>query len=140
MAPRPLVMSLAMSAILFTAQQLSAQSTQYGATSASSMSTSTSTSTDNTSSNKLDPTHANADTQKNDKEDLRLTQTIRKHVMADKSLSVYAHNVKIVAVNGTVTLNGVVRTDEERTAIETQAVSVAGKDHVVNELKVAPAQ
>jgi hyperosmotically inducible protein len=136
MAPRPLVMSLAISAFLFSAQHLNAQSTQYGATSASSMSTST----DNTSSNKLDPTHANADTQKNDKEDLRLTQTIRKHVMADKSLSVYAHNVKIVAVNGNVTLNGVVRTDEERTAIETQAVSVAGKDHVVNELKVAPAQ
>jgi len=136
MTPRPLVMSFAMSGLLFAAQQLSAQSAQYGATSASSMSTST----DNTSTNKLDPTHANADTQKNDKEDLRLTQTIRKHVMADKSLSVYAHNVKIVAVNGNVTLNGVVRTDEERTAIETQAVSVAGKDHVVNELKVAPAQ
>jgi hyperosmotically inducible periplasmic protein len=136
MSPRPLVMSFAMSALLFTAQQLSAQSTQDGATSASSMSTSM----DNTSRNRLDPTHANADTQKNDKEDLRLTQTIRKHVMADKSLSVYAHNVKIVAVNGNVTLNGVVHTDAERTAIETQAVSVAGKDHVVNELKVAPAQ
>ena len=134
MAPRPLVMSFALSALLFTAQQLSAQSAQYGTTSESSMST------DNTSTNKLDPTNANADAQKNDAADLRLTQTIRKHVMADKSLSVYAHNVKIVAVNGNVTLNGVVRSDEERTAIETKAVSVAGKDHVINELKVAPAQ
>ncbi len=134
MAPRPLVMSFALSALLLTAQQLSAQSTQYGATSDSSMST------DNTSTNKLDPTNANADAQKNDAADLRLTQRIRKHVMADKSLSVYAHNVKIVAVNGNVTLNGVVRSDEERTAIETKAVSVAGKNHVINELTVAPAQ
>ena len=134
MAPRPLVISFALSALLLSAQQLSAQSTQYRATSDSSMST------DNTSTNKLDPTNANADAQKNDAADLRLTQTIRKHVMADKSLSVYAHNVKIVAVNGNVTLNGVVRTDEERTTIEAKAVSVAGKDHVINELTVAPAQ
>jgi osmotically-inducible protein OsmY len=127
-------MSFALSALLLTAQRVAAQSAQYEATSESSMST------DNTSTNKLDPANANADAQKNDAADLHLTQTIRKRVMADKSLSVYAHNVKIVAVNGNVTLNGVVRTAEERTAIETKAVSVAGKDHVINELTVAPAQ
>ncbi len=136
MTPRLLVMSFALSGLLLTAQQVGAQSAQYGATSESSMSTPA----DNTSNNKLDPSNANADAQKNDKTDLRLTQTIRKHLMADKSLSMYAHNVKIVAINGNVTLNGVVRTDEERTAIETKAAKVAGKDHVVNELTVAPAQ
>jgi hyperosmotically inducible periplasmic protein len=94
MAPRPLVVSFALSALLFTAQQVSAQSAQYGATSESPMSTSA----DNSGSNRLDPTNANADAQKNDKADLRLTQTIRKHIMADKSLSMYAHNVKIVAI------------------------------------------
>jgi hypothetical protein len=33
--------------------------------------------------------------------------------MADKSLSTYGHNVKIVAVKGQVTLNGAVRSDVE---------------------------
>src|ERR1700761_9428161 len=56
------------------------------------------------------PSHTaeSADSQKNDRTDLELTRQIRRSVMSDKSLSVYAHNVKIVSVNGTVTLNGVV--------------------------------
>jgi osmotically-inducible protein OsmY len=35
-------------------------------------------------------------------------------------------------------LNGVVRTDAEKAEIGMKAASVAGKDHVVNEIKVAP--
>jgi hyperosmotically inducible protein len=54
-----------------------------------------------------------ADTQGNSSADVDLTARIRKSVMADKNLSTYAHNVKIVAVNGTVTLNGVVRNSDE---------------------------
>ena len=79
-----------------------------------------------------------ADDQKENATDRALTQDIRKGVMADKSLSTYAHNVKIVAVNGTVTLNGVVRSDEEKNAVQQIAAKVAGNDRVVNELKVAP--
>lgn len=81
-----------------------------------------------------------ADDQKEDASDLQLTKRIRQSVMADKSLSTYGHNVKIVAVNGQVTLNGVVRSDEEKNAIAMKAAKVAGKTHVVNDLKVAPAQ
>lgn len=80
-----------------------------------------------------------SDAQKNDALDLRLTQRIRKSVMADKRLSLYAHNVKIVSIHGTVTLNGVVRSDQERRTIEAKAVAVAGKHRVVDDLKVAPA-
>ncbi len=58
--------------------------------------------------------------------------------MANKSLSTYAHNVKIVSMNGTVTLNGVVRSDEERSAVEQIAANAAGAERVVNDLKVAP--
>ena len=58
--------------------------------------------------------------------------------MADKALSTYAHNVKIVAVSGTVTLNGVVRSEQEKSTLEMKAAAVAGKDHVINDLKVAP--
>lgn len=82
----------------------------------------------------------NADNQKEDASDVQLTKRIRQSVMADKSLSTYGHNVKIVAVGGTVTLNGVVRSDADKAAIATKAEKVAGKTHVVNDLKVAPAQ
>lgn len=81
---------------------------------------------------------ANADNQKEDANDRDLTQRIRQSVIADRQLSTYAHNVKIVAVNGNVTLNGVVRSDQEREEVARKAQEVAGRDHVVNDLKVAP--
>lgn len=95
---------------------------------------------DNTKNNKVDPSNstATADSQTNNSSDIDLTKRIRKSVMADKALSTYAHNVKIVAVNGTVTLNGVVRSEEEKSALEMKAAAVAGKDKVINDLKVAP--
>jgi hyperosmotically inducible periplasmic protein len=95
---------------------------------------------DNAKSNKLDPsnTAATADAQKDNAGDRTITQRIRKSLVTDKSLSTYAHNVKIVSVNGTVTLNGVVRSEDEKSTIEAKAVSVAGQGHVVNDLKVAP--
>ena len=47
-----------------------------------------------------------ADQQKQGLTDRTLTQQIRKALVEDKSLSNYAHNVKIVAQNGVVTLRG----------------------------------
>lgn len=79
-----------------------------------------------------------ADGQSNRPQDLQLTQAIRRSVMADKALSVDAHNVKIVTVNGHVTLNGVVRSDAEKSAVIAKAVTVAGADNVLDALKVAP--
>jgi osmotically-inducible protein OsmY len=79
-----------------------------------------------------------ADGQSNRPQDLQLTQTIRRSVMADKTLSIDAHNVKIVTINGHVTLNGVVRSDAEKSAVIAKAVTVAGADNVLDALKVAP--
>jgi hyperosmotically inducible periplasmic protein len=95
---------------------------------------------DNAKSNKVDAsnTTSTAGSQTNNAADLDLTKRIRQSVMADKSLSTYAHNIKIVTVNGSVTLNGVVRSDEEKGAIEMKAATIAGKDKVTNDLKVAP--
>jgi hyperosmotically inducible periplasmic protein len=103
----------------------------------SSMST---TPADNTKANIPDAYNStgSSDKQSNDATDLNLTKQIRKSVLADKALSTYAHNVKIVSVGGNVTLSGVVRSDDEKSAIEMKADAVAGKDHVVNKLKVAP--
>lgn len=95
---------------------------------------------DNTKTNQLDPSSRNvtADSQNENLSDRTLTQKIRQSVIADKSLSTYAHNVKIVAENGTVTLNGVVRSDAEKSSVAMKAAAVAGKEHVVNDLKVTP--
>jgi hyperosmotically inducible periplasmic protein len=95
---------------------------------------------DNAKSNKLDPSNsaATADAQSNKTTDLDLTKRIRQTIVADKSLSTYAHNVKIVTVDGSVTLNGVVRSEAEKSAIEMKAIDIAGKNRVTNDLKVSP--
>ena len=97
---------------------------------------------DNSKNNRLDTSNraTTSDDQKNDATDLELVKRIRQSVMADKDLSTYGHNVKIVAVNGTVTLNGVVRNADEKTRIGEKAVAIAGKTHVVDDLKVASAK
>lgn len=124
---------------LLIAQNANAQSARHRT--ATDQDTATATSNDNTRRNK-DPSNSEmtADSQKNDSTDLNLAQQIRKTIMADKALSTYAHNVKVVALGGTVTLNGVVRTAEEKSKISAIAAHVAGKDHVVDELKVAPSK
>lgn len=78
-----------------------------------------------------------ADQQKEDKNDRELARQIRKALMADKGLSTYAHNVKIIASNGTVTLRGPVRSDDEKAIVETKARDVAGVGDVKNEMTVA---
>jgi len=77
-----------------------------------------------------------ADQQSNAKSDVELTREIRKAVIKDKSLSILAHNVKIISANGSVTLRGPVNTEEEKTAIASKAQAIAGADKVVDQLKV----
>jgi hyperosmotically inducible protein len=79
-----------------------------------------------------------ADQQKDNVSDRKLTQSIRKALMQDKSLSTYAHNVKVVAQGGTVTLKGPVRSADEKQNVEAKAVAAAGTGHVINELSIAP--
>ncbi len=99
----------------------------------------TSVPADNSESNKMDPTNQSdtADKQSNNKSDVDITQNIRKSLMADDALSTYAHNIKVVTVGGHVTLNGVVRSEQEKSVIESKAVSVAGQGNVENQLKVS---
>jgi len=97
---------------------------------------------DNTRANQGDgsKTAVTADQQKNDRTDRYLTQQIRKAVIADKSLSVYAHNVKIISRHGAVTLKGPVRSDDEKHAIVAKAEAIAGAGNVTDQLSVKPAQ
>jgi len=93
---------------------------------------------DNTKVNKRDrnPGAVTADQQKMNTSDRELTKKIRQVVMADKSLSTYAHNVKIISQNGTVTLKGPVRSEAEKSTIEAKATEIAGADKVRNEISV----
>jgi osmotically-inducible protein OsmY len=63
---------------------------------------------DNTKVNERDrdKSQPTADQQKENRSDLGITQQIRQSVMKDKSLSTYAHNVKIITKDGQVTLKG----------------------------------
>ena len=99
------------------------------------------TAPDNTKVNKADRAKGavTADQQKENPADRELAKKIRQSVVGDKSLSTYAHNVKIVAQNGQVTLKGPVRSDAEKTSIEAKATEIAGAGKVTNEITVAPA-
>lgn len=68
-------------------------------------------------------------------EDREITQKIRKAVVADDSLSFTAKNVKIITIDGKVTLRGPVESSSERAAIGAAAKRVAGA-RVDNQLEV----
>jgi hyperosmotically inducible protein len=74
--------------------------------------------------------------QRENETDLKITQQIRQAVMADKSLSFTAKNVKIITQGGKVTLRGPVNSEQERSAIEAAARKVAGATQVDNQLEV----
>jgi osmotically-inducible protein OsmY len=77
-----------------------------------------------------------ADNQANAKTDRMTTANIRKAIIADKDLSTYAHNVKIITVNGAVTLKGPVTSDGEKEKVASDAASVVSADKITNHLTV----
>ncbi len=100
------------------------------------------TAPDNTKTNAHQRANAEptADQQKENSSDRAITQQIRKAITKDKSLSSYAHNIKIITQNGQVTLAGPVRSEEEKKAAEDVAAGVAGASKVKNQLQVASKQ
>jgi osmotically-inducible protein OsmY len=96
------------------------------------------TKTDNTKVNKRDRSKSEptADQQKENKSDRDIAKEIRSAVVADKDLSSYAHNVKIIAKNGMVTLKGPVHSEEEKRAIVSKATEIAGTGKVQDEISI----
>ena len=82
------------------------------------------------------PDAMTAGEQSNAKSDVELTRQIRRAVVKDDSLSMQAHNVKIVVSNGAVTLRGPVKTEQEKVAIANKAQAIAGPNKVDNQLEV----
>ena len=77
-----------------------------------------------------------ADNQPNSKNDLQTTAAVRKAIIADKGLSMYAHNVKIITHHGTVTLKGPVKSDQEKQQVDSDATSAAAQYKVIDHLTV----
>jgi osmotically-inducible protein OsmY len=95
---------------------------------------------DNTKVNERDRSQnePTADQQKDNRSDRDITQQIRQSIMKDKSLSTYAHNVKIITQHGQVTLKGPVRSEDEKRTVEAKASEVAGESKVTSELNIKP--
>jgi len=93
---------------------------------------------DNTRMNKVDrnDTQRTAQGQSGARADRELTAAVRKAIVRDKSLSTYAHNVKVVTRDGEVTLRGPVRTAEEKAKVSELAQQVSGVSKVNDELLV----
>ena len=68
--------------------------------------------------------------------DMAITQAMRKAVVADKSLSTNAHNIKIVTKDGNLTLRGPVASEAERLAIVEKTKGLTGVNMVHNQLDI----
>ena len=98
----------------------------------------TSTAADNTRLNARDKS---ADTMKptdqpNNSADIKVAAAVRKSIVDEKSLSMLAHNVKLVAAAGVVTLRGPVASADEKIKVGKLAASVSGVSLVNNELDI----
>ena len=76
--------------------------------------------------------------QGNSKADVATTAEIRKEIIAGKNMTVNARNVKIITINGRVTLRGPVNTAEEKRLIGEIAERCAHAGNVDNQLEVKP--
>ncbi|HTM18404.1 MAG TPA: BON domain-containing protein [Terracidiphilus sp.] len=93
-----------------------------------------STAPDNSARNKAQ--NNTAENQKENTSDREITRKIRRSITAEKSLSTYAHNVKIITQDGQVTLKGPVQDENEKQAIASKAADVVGTEKVNNQLTV----
>jgi hyperosmotically inducible protein len=75
--------------------------------------------------------------QSNKPSDLKMTQEIRRAIVKDDALSTAAKNIKIIPIDGAVTLRGPVKTDQEKADIAAKVAQVAGGSTVHNDLEVA---
>ena len=98
------------------------------------------TSADNSKINSRDSSanELTADQQKSNTSDTKITAQIRRDIMKEANLSTYAQNIKIITVDGKVTLKGPVRTMMEENIILEHARSVAGVANVIDEIAIVP--
>jgi len=94
---------------------------------------------DNTDVNTRDrrgETSTTSDDQAERAVDRTLIQRIRQAIVADESLSTTAKNVKVMMINGVVTLRGPVHSLQEKGNIAATAQHIAGTNNVDNQLEI----
>jgi len=74
--------------------------------------------------------------QPNNPDDIKLAAAVRRSITSEESLSTMAHNVKLVASAGVVTLRGPVRDAAEKAKVEQLASAAPGVSSVRNELDI----
>lgn len=74
--------------------------------------------------------------QTNTLQDREQLAAVRRAIVADKSLSTMAHNVKVLVAGGAVTLRGPVKNADEKAKVESLAKSVKGITTTDNQLDV----
>jgi hyperosmotically inducible periplasmic protein len=93
---------------------------------------------DNTAKNVRDraPEALTPGDQGNSESDIEITRKIRRALTQNDQLSTAAKNIKIITVNGKVTLRGPVASQQEQQAIAAAAQTVAGATPLDNQLEV----
>jgi hyperosmotically inducible periplasmic protein len=93
---------------------------------------------DNTGVNARDKSGSTltASDQPNNQADVSLTAAVRQSIVNDDKLSMSAHNVKVIAMNGVVTLRGPVNNAQEKALVAEKAKTTAGVKRVDNQLEV----
>jgi hyperosmotically inducible protein len=94
------------------------------------------TAPDNSKQNANQSHDKTADKQPNAQSDRQTAAHVRKAIVADKSLSTYAHNVKVLVVGGQVTLKGPVQSEDEKSKVAADAATVVSADSISNQLTV----
>lgn len=82
-----------------------------------------------------DNTTLTPEDQKETKSDIKITAAIRKAVVKNKSLSLDAHNAKIITRNGVVTLRGPVKNTAEKNKLQSIAEKTRGVKQINNQLE-----
>lgn len=103
------------------------------------VSQSTAVEPDNSGRNVRDRTDATrtAGDQSESEADRTITQSLRKAITDDDSLSTNGKNVKVVTIDGNVTLRGPVKSEKEKADIGAKAKQIAGVKKVHNQLEIA---
>jgi len=94
---------------------------------------------DNSGRNERDRNEATktAGDQAENESDRMISQNIRQAIVKDDSVSTNGKNAKIITVDGTVTLRGPVKSEQEKTNIGAKAQQIAGVKSVDNQLEIA---
>lgn len=94
---------------------------------------------DNSGRNERDRNDATktAGDQAENEADRTISQNIRQAISADDSISTNGKNAKIITIDGTVTLRGPVKSEQEKTNIGAKAQQIAGVKSVDNQLEIA---